>query len=1172
MKYNNLSSLTALSVNLRKACFALFAGIAVVLQLSAQAPTFCPAITAPLNGTGIPANQTTVDFKWDLTGATTYSGMTFYLTTNADGSGPYLDTRNFFPGETAYNNYVISSLVCGQTYYWKIVPFNGAPGTGSYNTSCPVFSFKKVGPGNPSVFPTGTWNGYVYDDVNFTNYKGYLTQNDATGLGLNFNSTTTNPGSWGVNGNPTASATFTGCTFASADNFSISYKRQATLAAGTYSITLNYSNTPAGDQAILLVNGTPVITRPSAAAAWLGNLPANPQLEVRFKESTGTASVSLAIVPAVAPAFSAGTLTADQSICYNTDPSSNFSATAATGCTLSYQWQSSTSSATGPWTNIAAATLVSYNPPALKTTTYYQRVVTDACGRSGATPALKITVGPNYAAGAITASKKICTGSPVTFASVTPASGGLAGTTPVYQWQFKSAATSNVYVTISGATNASYTSGPITQTTTYRRGVTFTGTCASATVFYSNLSVITVQSGIPVIGAITGVPSIATGYCPGNTGVSFTVSATNADSYAWSVPAGVTITAGVNTKTIWVDFEEDYTGGTLSVTATNVCGTTSASTATLTASTNCNAVWNGSVSNVWATAANWTPATVPGNITTVTIPAGTANSPLLNNSNRGVGNITIDAGATVTLTGSSVFSIYGNLVSNGTITQSPSTTVFFTSAGNQSAEGDLNTLTNVRVATVGTLTLGSDWTLAGAIRFSKGTFDINGKNFVWDLDNGARVDFVNGDVGTVSGTVTLTKTMPQFTHYISSPLAGVTGAQIADDVLVVQGNTSRLYTWDFAAQLWVKQLSPAAVSLEPSLGARMYFPTAGGDELDFTGTYNHTASYTTAAQSNAAAGKYLIAGNPYPSVLDWEAPVGWTFNNVSPTIYYWNQSQSKIATYTRGTGTSTNGGSRYIPIMQSFFVTTTGSGGTASLGISNRVRTTQSAPLYRTANADNVLSITVAGTGTDNSDETVLYLADDATSGYDNDLDAYKMKNGSAVPNLYTKLDETEYAVNAIPATTDITIPLHLTVPADGSYILTVPSNASADIILVDKKEHVEKVVDGSAYRFTASSADAADRFELQLRSSSSGAAASTAESVTFASNGSNVVLISKNDLGRSTVKIYNSVGVEITELSGVNVVAGANILNSIQLQSGAYIVKVQNNGNEYTGHVALVK
>ena len=66
--------------------------------------------------------------------------------------------------------------------------------------------------------------------------------------------------------------------------------------------------------------------------------------------------------------------------------------------------------------------------------------------------------------------------------------------------------------------------------------------------------------------------------------------------------------------------------------------------------------------------------------------------------------------------------------------------------------------------------------------------------------------------------------------------------------------------------------------------------------------------------------------------------------------------------------------------------------------------------------------------------------------------------------------------------------------------------------------------------------------------------------------------MISKNDLGTSTVKIYNTLGVEVAVLSNVNVTGGANILNSIELQNGAYIVKIQNNGNEYTGHVTLVK
>ena len=741
--------------------------------------------------------------------------------------------------------------------------------------------------------------------------------------------------------------------------------------------------------------------------------------------------------------------------------------------------------------------------------------------------------------------------------------------------------TSPQAVTLTGSTGGTYssttglsvnsTTGDITPSTstsgtyTVTYTVTATGGCGAA-----NATASVEIDEAPIVADITTDP---TGYCPGDAGISFTTYSANANSFVWSLPSSVTITSGLNTQTITVNFESDYTGGTLSVSATNLCGTTASNPATLDVSSNCDAVWNGSVSNVWGVATNWTPARIPGNITVVSIPAGTTNAPVLNNSNKSVGKITIDAGATVTISGTSTLSVYGDFTNNGTISQASTTTVLFTSLGDQAIAGNLNTLKNIQIASAGTTSLGNDWNLDGTIRFVQGTFDVNGNNFIWDFDNGARVDFVTGDAGVVSGSVTSHITMPQFTHYIASPLSGVDGSQLADNVQVVSGSTSRLYTWNFATQAWVKQLTPASVSLNPSLGARMYFPDAPGDLVDFTGTYDNTASYTTAAQSNTASGKFIIAGNPYPSALDWEATSGWSFNNVSATIYYWSQSKGTIATYTRGTGVSTNGGGRYIPVMQSFFVTTTGGGGTASLGISNPVRSTQSATMYRTALADNIMTISVKKSDGDLSDETVIYLTDGATANYEGDLDAYKMKNDETALNLYTELDGIEYAVNALPSTTDITIPLSLTVPVDGNYVLSIPANA--DMILVDKQAKKQKAVDGTAYNFSSSTSDASDRFELQMRSSSSSntsSSVSSAQSVSVASNGSNVVLISKNDMGASTVTIYSTLGVEVAQLSGINVSAGSTILNSIAIPSGSYIVKVQNNDNQFTGHVTLVK
>ncbi|MBK7243366.1 MAG: hypothetical protein IPH98_05820 [Saprospiraceae bacterium] len=72
-----------------------------------------------------------------------------------------------------------------------------------------------------------------------------------------------------------------------------------------------------------------------------------------------------------------GSIAADQTICSGGDPA-GFTSLAATGSgTISYQWQSSTTGCNGTFSNIAGATLATYDVPSgLTVTTSYRRVAT----------------------------------------------------------------------------------------------------------------------------------------------------------------------------------------------------------------------------------------------------------------------------------------------------------------------------------------------------------------------------------------------------------------------------------------------------------------------------------------------------------------------------------------------------------------------------------------------------------------------------------------------------------------------------------------------------------------------------------------------------------------------------------------------------------------------------
>ncbi|MEJ8755651.1 T9SS type A sorting domain-containing protein [Pontibacter sp. H259] len=112
------------------------------------------------------------------------------------------------------------------------------------------------------------------------------------------------------------------------------------------------------------------------------------------------------------------------------------------------------------------------------------------------------------------------------------------------------------------------TAGVGTHTLTYT--VTQNGCTATAT------KTVTVQPAVATPGIISGDASV----CAGTTNLTYSIAAvSNADTYTWTVPQGFTITAGHGTTSIKVT--SGSTSGSITVKATNDCGTSAASSITV---------------------------------------------------------------------------------------------------------------------------------------------------------------------------------------------------------------------------------------------------------------------------------------------------------------------------------------------------------------------------------------------------------------------------------------------------------------------------------------------------------------------------------------------------------------------------------------------------------------
>jgi hypothetical protein len=256
----------------------------------------------------------------------------------------------------------------------------------------------------------------------------------------------------------------------------------------------------------------------------------------------------------VYPDFIAGTVSGNQSICYNSTPAL-LTGTAPTGGNppYTYQWQSSTDSIN--FTNIPGATGLNYQPGPLTVKTFYRQIqsATGSCDNAN-TNIIRILINP-LSIPTITGTSNLCVNSGYYYYttesgmtnynwSVSPGgtliSGGGSATIQV-SWNIAGAQTVSVSYTNSYGCNP-----------------------ASATIFP-----VTVNAPPGPAGTITGTSMV----CQGDSGVVYSVSpVTNATAYIWNLSPGAEIISGLNTNSITVKFSETSQSGNFTVNPNNICG------------------------------------------------------------------------------------------------------------------------------------------------------------------------------------------------------------------------------------------------------------------------------------------------------------------------------------------------------------------------------------------------------------------------------------------------------------------------------------------------------------------------------------------------------------------------------------------------------------------------
>jgi len=458
-------------------------------------------------------------------------------------------------------------------------------------------------------------------------------------------------------------------------------------------------------------------------------------------------------------------------------------------------------------------------------------------------------------------------------------------------------------------------------------------------------------------------------------------------------------------------------------------------------------IWTGSSSSDWNTANNWSNSTVPTASDNVNIPV-VSNNPVINQNmdNPAVCNrLTIEPGAVLTLAAGKALTVSGSLVNN---------------SGNTG------------------LVIGSDATGTGSL--------------IHNTDN------VNATIQRyITGSNVLTNMMY---HLVSVPLSGA--ASPTSNLFL----GSYLFNFSETTNNWVGLGTSTLTPLDVTRGYMLYYPD-DNNTYSFAGPVNN-GSFTALTTYTDGNG-YNLVPNPYPSALDWNAASGWTKTNIGGTIYFWPAgSGSETSNYASLNGsTGVNGGTRYIPVGQAFFVQATGS---SELTMNNATRVHNAQPFWKSVeDIPALLSIKSVAQNNDAFDELAVHFREGATVGFDPEFDGNKLQGGADAPQFCSVAsDNSLLSINSLPFTEgEVTVPLHFaySTVSDITFIVSGMGSFNENVPIYLEDRTLGTMVNlrqYPVYTFNYQPGSIVDRFRLCFSGINGTGEPATQKGKAFISNG----------------------------------------------------------------------
>ena len=419
---------------------------------------------------------------------------------------------------------------------------------------------------------------------------------------------------------------------------------------------------------------------------------------------------------------------------------------------------------------------------------------------------------------------------------------------------------------------------------------------------------------------------------------------------------------------------------------------------------------------------------------------------------------------------------------------------------------------NLTVDNIAGATLAGTVNLPGILKVANGSLTTSG--YLTLVSTATQTALIDGSgAGNVLGNVTMQRYLPSsFGYkYISSPFQAATVNELADDLNLGAAFPS-FYRYD-ENQLssgWVSYTNTAGL-LNPAQGYTGNFGTlATPKTINITGVVNNNAvAAPTLYNHNRPFTKgFNLAGNPYPSPIDWNAVSGWIKTNIDNAVYYFNAGTADQYTGTYSSyinGISSDGiAGNIIPSMQGFFIHVTNGTFpvTGQLTVNNNARINDLSPVFHSFTGP---IIRLSASYSDNvvaADPTVFYFDEQASENFDTKRDALKLMNTSkAAPNFYAvTTDSAKLSIHAIDYLRDsLTIlPLGLTTEKDASVTFNARDirgvSPNMNVYLFDNKANTYQDLRQNAdYRLYLTAGGYENRFFLVFSLAQLGSANTTA-------------------------------------------------------------------------------